>query len=113
MIKEDVQLLLPEGFEDKMEIITTIFNSTNEVGFVIAGESMHPTSKQPILRIYLLANVDVGWVLQEELQAFAFTNYDNAQSFLENLPSMSALELLLVMNGQQQLSEEPVVNFLS
>jgi len=112
MNDENVKILIPEGFEDDMEIITTIFSSTKEVGLVIAGEDMYPTSEHPILRIYLLENVDLGWTLQEELHAFAFWNYNDAQSFLENLPTMSALDLLIVMNGQEPY-REPAVGYLS
>ncbi|PUB08351.1 hypothetical protein [Paenisporosarcina sp. OV554] len=64
-----------------MKIITTIFSSIKEVGLVIAGEDMYPTSKHPILRIYLLENIDLGWAIQEELHAFAFLNYDAAKLF--------------------------------
>lgn len=114
MIEENVKLLIPEGFEDNLEIITTIFSSTNEVGFAIVGEDMNPASLRPVLRIYLLENVDSGWMLQEELQAFAFWNYDKAQSFLRDLPTMSALELLIIMNTHEEKETmEPVVGFLS
>ena len=114
MIEENVTLLIPEGFEDDLEIITTIFNETKEVGFAIVGEDMHPDSKQPIIRIYLLANVDSGWMFQEELQAFAFWNYEKAQSFLSNLPTMSALEILMIMNSHEETENmEPTADFLS
>lgn len=112
MINEDIKILLPEGFEEDMEIITTIFNSTKEVGLVIAGEDMYPTSKHPVLRIYLLEQIDEGWAIQKELYAFAFLNYDAAHSFLENLPNMSALELLIMMNLQEN-SRVPDAGILS
>jgi hypothetical protein len=112
MMNEDVNILIPEGFEDDMEIITTIFNLTKEMGLVIAGEDMYPTSKHPILRIYLLENIDVGWAIQKELHAFAFLNYETARLFLENLPNMSALELLIMLNVQEN-SKESEAAFLS
>lgn len=112
MINEDVKILIPEDFEDNMKIITTIFSSTKEVGLVIAGEDMYPTSEHPILRIYLLEHIDLGWAIQEELHAFAFLNYDTAKLFLEKLPNMSALELLIMMSAQED-SREPHAGFLS
>ncbi|PUB08348.1 hypothetical protein [Paenisporosarcina sp. OV554] len=112
MINEDVKILIPEDFEDNMKIITTIFSSTKEVGLVIAGEDMYPTSEHPILRIYLLEHIDLGWAIQEELHAFAFLNYDAARLFLEKLPNMSALELLIMMSAHED-SREPHAGFLS
>jgi len=112
LVNEEVKILIPEDFKENMEIITTIFSSIKDVGLVIVGEDMYPTSEQPILRIFLLENGDVGWGLQDELHTFAFLNYDEAQSFLENLPTMSALELLIIMNGQEH-SREPAVGLFS
>lgn len=112
MNNEAVNIFMPKNFEDEMEVITTIFNPTNDIGLAIAGENLHPTSKCPILRIFMLETVDQGWAFKEELQAFAFLNYDDAQSFLENLPTMSALDLLIVMNGLE-LSDEPAVGLFS
>jgi hypothetical protein len=42
MINDDFKILIPEDFEDDMQVITTIFNSTKDVGLVIAGEDMYP-----------------------------------------------------------------------
>jgi len=111
-MNEDVNILIPEGFADDMEIITTIFSSTKDVGLVIAGEDMYPTSQHPVLRIYLLEQINVGWTIQEELHAFAFLNYDAARLFLEQLPNMSALEMLIMMNAREE-SREPHAGILS
>jgi len=109
---EAVKILMPEEFGDEMEILTTVFTPENEIGLVIAGENMYQTSENPVIRIFMLENVDLGWALNEELQAFAFLNYDEAQSFLVNLPNMSALELLIIMNGQEP-AKQPAVGYLS
>lgn len=114
MNNEAVNIFMPKEFEDEMEVLTTIFNPTNDIGLAIAGENMHPTSKCPILRIFMLETIDQGWAFKEELQAFTFTNFDDAQTFLENLPQMSALEMLILMNGQKEFEEtETEVRFLS
>ena len=112
-MNEDVNILVPEGFEDDMEIITTIFSSTKDVGLVIGGEDMYPTSEHPVLRIYLLEQIDIGWAIQEELQAFAFLDYNTAKLFLENLPNMSALELLVMMNSREDSTDSYSSSFLS
>lgn len=108
MNKEAVNIFIPKNFEDEMEVLTTIFNPTNDIGLAIAGENLHPSSKCPIVRIFMLETVNQGWAFKEELQSFAFSNYDEAQSFLENLPEMSALEMLIILNGQKDLRETDV-----
>ncbi|WP_342541938.1 hypothetical protein MHH33_12795 [Paenisporosarcina sp. FSL H8-0542] len=114
MNNEAVNIFMPENFEDEMEVIATIFTPTNDIGLAIAGENLHPTSKCPIVRIFMLETVDQGWAFKEELQAFAFSNFDEAQSFLENLPQMSALEMLIILNGQKDFWETKTdVGFLS
>ena len=114
MNNEAVNIFMPKNFEDEMEVITTIFNPTNDIGLAIAGENLHPTSENPIIRIFMLENVDQGWAFKEELQAFTFLNYEYAQAFLENLPQMSALEMLIILNGQKDVGEtETEVRFLS
>lgn len=114
MNNEPVNIFVPKDFEDEMEVITTIFTPTNDIGLAIAGENMYPTSTCPILRIFMLETVDHGWAFKEELQAFTFLNFDDAQTFLENLPQMSALEMLILLNGQKEFGEtEKEVRFLS
>ncbi|MBU0905900.1 MAG: hypothetical protein KKF57_11970 [Firmicutes bacterium] len=114
MNHEAVHIFVPKEFEDEMEVLTTIFNPTNDIGLAIAGENMHPTSKCPILRIFMLETVDQGWAFKEELQAFTFLNFDDAQTFLENLPQMSGLEMLIILNGQKDFGEiESEVGLLS
>ena len=92
MMDETVNIFMPKNFEDEMEVISTIFNPTNDIGLAIARENLHPTSERPIIRIFMLETVDQGWAFKEELQAFTFLNYEDAHVFLENLPQMSALE---------------------
>ena len=45
---EAVNIFMPENFEDMMEVITTIFTPTNDIGLAIAGENLHQTSERPI-----------------------------------------------------------------
>lgn len=114
MNNEAVNIFMPKNFEDEMEVISTIFNPTNDIGLAIAGENLHPTSERPIIRIFMLEIVDQGWAFKEELQAFTFLNYEDAHAFLENLPQMSALEMLIILNGQNDVGEtETEVRYLS
>jgi len=100
--------MMPQEFEDTMENLMTIFSPTQDLGVTVAGEDMYPTSKHPTLRLFLIEKLDGGWSFKDELQAFTFMNYQDAQSFLKSLPNMSALELLLLMNTQEDSSESEV-----
>ena len=44
--------------------------------------------------------------VETELEAFAFDDIDFAMEFLNHLPGMSALELLIMMNTQQLASNK-------
>lgn len=44
--------------------------------------------------------VEDEYVIQTELEAFQFVDYELAKDFNERLPNMAALEILLFMNGQ-------------
>ncbi|QBP43194.1 hypothetical protein [Paenisporosarcina antarctica] len=105
---ERVSIMMPPEFENTMENLMTIFSSTQDLGITVAGEDMYPTSKHPILRLFLIEKFDLGWAFKDELQAFTFLNYDAAQSFLKRLPDMSAFEMLLMMNAQEDSSESEV-----
>lgn len=108
MKNERVSIIMPPEFEDTMQNLLTIFSPTKDIGVTVAGEDMYPTSEHPTLRILLIEKLDIGWAFKDELQAFTFMNYNAAQSFLKRLPNMSALELLLMMNAQENSSESEV-----
>lgn len=112
MKNERIRIMMPPEFEDTMENLMTIFSPTQDLGVTVAGEDMYPTSEHPTLRLFLIEKLDIGWAFKDELQAFTFMNYDAAQSFLKKLPDMSALEMLLMMNAQEDSSESEV-GFLS
>ncbi|WP_223643399.1 hypothetical protein [Planococcus sp. 4-30] len=100
---------ITEQLEDNMEVITTIFSPTLAgIGILIIGEDYHADADHVVVRIYLLGNEEAEWFIQDELQAFAFHNLFSAKKFIGNLPSMSALDLMLVMSGHGSKSHQPV-----
>lgn len=98
-----------EEFEDNMEIITTIFSpALSGIGILIVGEDYHEKADQVVVRIFLLGIEETEWFIQDELQAFAFFSLASAKTFIGNLPSMSALDLMLVMSGHGPKSHHPI-----
>ncbi len=79
-------------------------------GVIIAGENYEETAIQPIVRIYLITMEDEGWVIETELPVFTFSDLDRANNFVSNLPNLSAIDILIRMNGQRSnTSSESIV----
>lgn len=100
---EGVKLDLPNGFEEEFTIIATLLSPIqSHIGILIVGEDYHELSKQPIIRIYLLALEATDWSIEDELYAFAFGDYASANRFVDELPNLSAIDFLLLINGHNQ-----------
>lgn len=82
-------------------LATLLSPSQSSLGILIAGEEYFQESIQPIIRIYLIEESELEWHIQKELETFVFSSYASAKKFVNDLPEMSALDLLLVMNGWQ------------
>ena len=73
------------------------------------GENMDPEIHKEgssVIRLYLLERIEGKYHVETELEAFAFDDIEFAIEFLNHLPGMSALELLIMMNSQQ-LARQP------
>jgi len=93
--------LIPDELQEDMQVLTTIISATmDNIGILIMGENIEPhlEGQLSVIRIYLLGRDDSEFLVEKELEAFAFHDLDSAHSFLENLPNMTALELLIMMN---------------
>ena len=99
---------IEDQLKDNMEVLLAIFNPTlPNVGIMILGEDHHPDSNLVILRIYLLSLKNLEWCIRDELQAFSFTSYANASSFLNSVEEMSAIDLMLFMNNHMFQIRQP------
>lgn len=99
---EGMELLVPDDFEEEMTVLATLKSPAQAfIGILIAGEDYQEKAKEPVIRIYLLALEDQEWHIADELHAFAFSDYASAQRFVDDLPDMSAIDLLLLINGYQ------------
>lgn len=92
---------LPEEMDGMVLIDVLISPMQPNTGVIIVGENYEETSSQPIVRIYLVTMEDEDWVIEVELQAFAFSDIDSANKFVSDLPSLSAIDILIRMNGYQ------------
>lgn len=95
---------LPKELDGMVIIETLISPMQPNTGLIIAGENYEETSTWPIVRIYLITIEDEGWVIEDELQAFAFSNLDSANKFVSDLPNLSAIDILIRMKGHQSNS---------
>ena len=80
---------------ESMELIQLIESPVvNGLGILIMGENMNGA---PNIRFYQLEKIKDSFEVKKELQTFTFHSSVEALLFLEHLPNMSALELLLMM----------------
>ncbi|WKA57143.1 hypothetical protein QWY16_11590 [Planococcus shenhongbingii] len=90
---------LPEELKG-MEILETLISPVNmDMGVMIVGEDYFEGAKQSIVRFYLITIKEDECYIDDELQAFAFPNFNSAKKFAEDAPTMSAIDLMLLMNG--------------
>lgn len=95
------QMDLPEELDGMVLLETLISPMQPNTGVIIAGEHYEETSIQPIVRIYLITLAEEDWLIETELQAFAFSDMDSANKFVSDLPNLSAIDILIRMNGHQ------------
>ena len=60
---------------------------------------MSPEIVSHVVRLYTLKNKGVKLAIDTEFEAFAFTNYREATLFANRLPTMSAIEILIIMDN--------------
>ena len=99
-LQNEYGLALPDELEG-MDVLDTYMNSeASDVGILVMGQNMNPVSDNPVIRIYLLLKEYDAVYVHQELEAFTFESYGSAIAFLQKLPKMTALELLIMMKAQ-------------
>lgn len=98
------QMELPKELDGMVLIETLISPMQPNTGVIIVGDNYGETSIQPIVRIYLITWEDDDWVIEKELQAFAFSDMDSAKRFVSDLPNLSAIDILILMQGSQRIT---------
>ena len=101
-------VFFPDEMMENKKLETVIISPVStEIGIAALSElsqSMH------ILRLYQLSyeEYENTYIPVQELEAFSFQHYDELTNFLEKLPEMSALEMLLVLN--QAFNKDQFIN---
>lgn len=113
-MKQDKKVLYPNKLLEEMRVEGTIFPE-NASQFGVATLS-HQDGSAHVLRIYqlLFNNEADAYDLVQELAAFTFQDRIELISFLEDLPHLNGLEMLMLLNPiefkEVSSSDENTVN---
>ncbi|MEI3613599.1 hypothetical protein [Pseudogracilibacillus sp. SO30301A] len=105
---KEKSVAFPDELMENMKLETVIFSPVStEIGVAALSESSQSIH---ILRLYKLIfeEYENTYKPVQELEAFSFQHYDELTDFLEKLPEMSALEMLLVLN--QDYTKDQFIN---
>ncbi len=94
----DKIISFPNELLEKMTIETTIFSPENDrIGVAILSER---NNMDHIVRIYqlVLSSNNEEYNFVQEMAAFSYKYRDEVDDFLERLPNMSALEMLMMLH---------------
>ena len=115
-MEEDFQVIVSDSLLENMQIYTSVRNPSKEdVGILILTGNMEPVSTRDenepaIVKFYLIKKSGTEFHVESEIETFKFDNLVPANQFLENLPTMSALELLLLKDGRSSdLDRDPSI----
>ena len=92
------RVIFPDELLEKKQIETTIFTPSNEnVGVVALSEEENFLLT---LRLYQLTRLEdnLDYHPVQELAAFSFQNRQDLDNFLERLPDLTGLEMLMLLN---------------
>ncbi|WP_025783037.1 hypothetical protein [Sporosarcina sp. D27] len=99
-------------FEMKhMLLLSQIINSDNtRFEILILGENMKPDIRNEkansVIHLLLYIQREGQYVFENLIESFAFESNEMAYNFLTELPNMSALDLLLKLNGPVDIDME-------
>ena len=105
MVKQ-IELNIPEWFElDGLSALHTVISPLSEEnGVLIAGENLDNSKCcNPIVRLYLITLLAEKYEVTKELDAFTFNCMDEARTFSEQLPNLSAIDLVMLLNKEKPL----------
>ena len=96
MTKNNFKLELPEDYK-----IHDILNGpgVSDAKVMTVIHDMSADGVGHIVRVYMSREENDELIFDFELEAFAFPSHDSAVAFANRLPSLTALELLMVQSG--------------
>lgn len=107
-MKSHKKVLYPNQLLEEMKVEETIFpNATSNMGVATLS---HETDSHHILRIYhlLLDYEKDAYEVVQELAAFTFEDRNELVYFLDDLPYLNGLEMLMLLNPLPQ--NNPLIN---
>ncbi len=94
-----MNLSLPRLFElDELEVLHILRSSENDKMGILVASDFNNTTYKFIIRLYLVGKVDENYEVNKEIDAFMFRTQEEAVSFADELPLMTATDLLLCIN---------------
>lgn len=100
---EQMALNFEKGITENLCILATFLSPHQpDLGILITAEEYFLNPSQLSIKIHLIVRSNSEWHIQKELETLVFSNYSSAKKFVNDLPEMSALDLLLILNGGQK-----------
>lgn len=106
LMTKQIEINVPEWFEmDELNALDTIMSpNSSEIGILVAGENLdRAKSCCPTVRLYLIQQVEGKFELTKELDAFPFQSTDEAIQFSTKLPTLNAIDLVMLLNREQPI----------
>lgn len=105
MYSKNVNVEMPHELLKEMNLEGIMVNSNDKrKGIVVLSKDVHQFSRNNTVRIYRMHhdNLSNQYFVVNELEAFTFGNYKQAKQFIQYLPKMTAIEMLLLQNPLSQ-----------
>jgi len=100
MAKDNFKLILPEWLVGEYKIHDVLNRpGISEAKVMTVIHDMSADGVGHVVRVYASRQENDELIFDFELEAFAFPSHDSAVAFANRLPSLTALELLMVQNG--------------
>ncbi|MCM3620523.1 hypothetical protein M3936_23495 [Sutcliffiella horikoshii] len=107
MWSNNLKVEVPKEMLKGMQIEgTTVSPSHPEVGVLILSKGFNQFSTEIVFRLYRIQKDPTtdSYYIVLELEAFMFKRFKEAKDFLEKLPNMTGLEMLLLLNPVHPVS---------
>lgn len=96
------EVFVPEELLELMSIEKTLFTPENpHIGIIILTEIENTNHIVHIYRLELSSTSD-HYNIAQELAGFSFQNREDAEDFMESLPNMGGLEMLMLLNPMEE-----------
>lgn len=100
MLKNNVNLNLGELPGEKMEIHELLIGKDGEANLIVI-QDISPGDISHVVRLYSLKIENNEHIVNDQIEGFAFPNYEKALEFADRLPEMSAIDLLMFFRQKQ------------